>query len=325
MRAISIILIILCGICGVFSAQSQRSQDVPYSISVDAAQVSVDFTVKDSMGKAITDLNQYDIEILDNGEPRKIQTFSPVKTPFHMVLLLDCSESVRDRLSLLVISLARFADQLRPQDKIAIAVFGTDIEEVVDFGAKGKPFNIPDSPMCHGTNFYNALDWAQKKLRGVSGRRGALVFTDGRESDVPRKEVTVDGNKVRRVVPPEDDREFQKVLKRARELGAPFYFVAVDTDLNPGTDYGGPVPDLQQFRARLTRMASETGGSVTYPEEARDVLNFYLQITRDLGTSYSAGFTPAKSRDGKPHRIEIRVRGEEDYRVKQSRDSYIIN
>src|SRR6185295_16193242 len=128
-------------------------------------QVSVDFTVKDSMGKAITDLNQYDIEILDNGEPRKIQTFSPVKTPFHMVLLLDCSESVRDRLSLLVISLARFADQLRPQDKIAIAVFGTDIEEVVDFGAKGKPFNIPDSPMCHGTNFYNALDWAQKKLR----------------------------------------------------------------------------------------------------------------------------------------------------------------
>src|SRR5437762_13592064 len=120
MRYFYIVLVILFGICGTLSAQSQLTQDVPYIIHVDAPQVSVDFTVTDSMGKTITDLNQYDFEILDNGEPRKIQNFSPVKTPYHMLLLLDCSESVRDRLTLLVITLARFADQLRPQDKIAI-------------------------------------------------------------------------------------------------------------------------------------------------------------------------------------------------------------
>ncbi|HET9131863.1 MAG TPA: VWA domain-containing protein, partial [Terriglobia bacterium] len=297
------------------------SQDV---IRVDVPQVSVDFTVTDSMNHAILDLNRDDVEVFDNGEQRTIQNFSPVKTPYNVVLLLDCSDSMRERLNMLIGSMARFGDQLRPEDKAAIAIFGTEVQLVMDWNLdKQKVAHIPDLPICRGTEFYRALEWAIKKLREANGRRGIVIFTDGRESDVTRKSVKVNGTELRRVVPPIEDRAFQNILKDARASGAPFYFVAVDTDINPGKEFGGAVPDLQQFRARLEVLAEETGGRAVFPKQPTDVVPFFLKIGAELGNSYSLGFSPSKSGDSKPHKIEIRVRGR-DYTVHQSRDTYVV-
>ncbi len=325
LRYAAIVLIILCGFAGVFGTRVLLSEDPPYTISVNVPRVSVDFTVFDSTGKPVTDLNRYDFDIFDNGERRAMQSFTSIRNPYTIVLLLDCSESTRDRMTLLASTLARFVDQLGPNDRVTIAIFGTEIEVLMDWDGTSQPLSTWDNPMCHGTNFYNALDWAQNKLRGASGRRGVVVFSDGRESNIERKQVNADGVKVRRIVSPEEDSEFQKVLKGARDLGAPFYFVAVDTDLNPGAEYGGPVEDLQQIRARLNRMADATAGSVVYPNQSREVVDFFLQISRDLAISYSTSFTPIPFKDGKIHKIEIRPRGEEGYRVRQSRNAYIVN
>src|SRR6516165_6703487 len=112
----------------------------------------------------------------------------------------------------------------------------------------------------------------------MPGRHGIVAFTDGQESDVARKEVSVNGLKVRRVVPPEDDREFQKILKTTRASNALFYFVAVDTDLNPGPEYNGPVADLKQIRARMELLARSTGGRIVFPEMPGDTGDFLRDI-----------------------------------------------
>lgn len=323
MRTAILPLVILCGI---FSAGWLLSQNAPDNILLDVGAIEpVVFTVTDEMGKAVTDLFQYDFEVLDNGEPRRIEHFSRVKTPYSVVVLLDCSDSTRPRANLLVSTTARYGDHLRPEDKYVFAAFGTEVKTFLDWNDEKKPFSIPDSPICHGTNFYDALDWAARKLRGMPGRHGVVVFTDGRDSDVARKEVTVNGLKVRRIVPPEEDREFQKVLKAARASGAQFYFVAVDTDLNPGPEYGGPVEDLQQIRTRMELIAHNTGGGIITPDMPGEATDFFRQIRQDLGLAYSLDFAPTKSKDGTPRKIEIRVRGEDHYHVHQSRDSYIAN
>src|SRR4051794_39806820 len=148
------------------------SQGVPYSLRVDVPQVPVDFTVIDSTGKPVTDLTQDDFAIFDNGEPRAIQSFAPVETPFNIVLLLDCSESTRDRMGMLVSAMKRFTDQLRSQDRSLVAIFGAEVHTVMDWNfEKRDSIDIPDLPICHGTNFYDALQWSEKKLHGVAGRR----------------------------------------------------------------------------------------------------------------------------------------------------------
>jgi VWFA-related protein len=311
----------------IFSTGWMLSQNAQDGIHVDVGAIEpvVSFTVTDDKGMAVTDLFEYDFEVLDNGEPRRIKHFAHVKTPYSVVVLLDCSDSTRPRANLLVSTTARFGDHLRPDDKYVFAAFGTEIKTYLDWTDEKKPFSIPDSPICHGTNFYDALDWAVKKLRGMTGRHGVVVFTDGRDSDVARKEVNVNGLKLRRIVPPEEDREFQKVLKTVKASGAQFYFVAVDTDLNPGPEYGGPVPDLQQIRARMELLAKETGGRIVFPEMPGDASDLFRDIRQDLGLEYSLDFVPTKSKDGTPRKIEIRVRGEDGYHVHQSRDSYIVN
>jgi len=313
-------------LCGLFSTGWVLSQDKADSILLDVGAIApVVFTVDDDMGNAMTYMNQYDFEVLDNGEPRRIENFSRVKVPYSAVVLLDCSESTRARANLLVSTTARFGDHVRFDDKIVFAAFGTEVQTVIDWNAEKKPFSIPDSPICHGTNFYEALNWAVKKLKGVTGPQGVIVFTDGRDSDVPRKEVNVNGVKIRRVVPPAEDREFQKVLKAAKASGARFYFVAVDTDINPGPDYGGPVADLEQIRARMELLVRETGGRIVYPEMPGDTADLFPKIRQDLGVAYSLDFAPTKSKNSTPRKIVIRVRGEDKFSVHQSRDSYVVN
>src|SRR4051794_15524872 len=105
MRVFFIALIILCGVGENFSAPALLSEDPPYTISVNVPLVSVDFTVIDAAGKPVTDLNRYDFDIFDNGERHEIQSFTLVKNPTNIVLLLDCSESTRERMTLLLSTL----------------------------------------------------------------------------------------------------------------------------------------------------------------------------------------------------------------------------
>jgi VWFA-related protein len=216
----------------------------------------------------------------------------------------------------------QFAGQLRTTDRIAVAAFGSRVHTLLDWSAdKKRTINFVDDPICRSTDFYGALDWSVRKLREVSGRRGVVVFSDGFQTEVARKEVTVNGARAMRVISAKDDHEFQRVATRVRQAGSPFYFIAVDTDLNPGPSYAGPVPDLQQIRARLEQLADESGGRIVFPKNTQDVVPLFLQITRELGTSYSLAYAPLHSRDGKFHSVEVRVRGA-NYQVHQSRNGY---
>jgi Ca-activated chloride channel family protein len=320
-RTFPLILLMLCG--GAFAMFSQETPvPAPDSISLDVHLVSLDVTVVDSQGKSVSDRSRDDFEILEDGVPQNIRNFTPVNSPYNVLFLLDCSESTRDRLKLLMDTMEQFVGQLRASDRIAVAAFGSRVHTLLDWSSERKrKINFVDDPICRSTDFYGALDWSVRKLREVPGRRGVVVFSDGFQTEVARKEVPVNGTRVMRVIPPKDDHEFQRVATRVRQAGAPFYFIAVDTDLNPGPSYAGPVPDLQQIRARLEQLADESGGQIAFPKNTQDVVPLFLQIARELGTSYSLAYSPPHARDGKYHKVEVRVRGG-SYQVHQSRKGY---
>jgi VWFA-related protein len=311
------------GVLPFFGTHWMMSQDSPYTINLDVNDVSVDFTVVDAKGNAVTDLTGSDFEVFDNGMPRPIKSFSPVQTPYNMAMLLDCSGSTQNRVKMLIQVMARFADQFRPQDKAMLAIFGSDVEVVWDWNGNNKQPTSNDSAACNGSGFYNALNWVVKKFRGISGRRGAVVLSDGADSDMARKTVKIDGFNLRRIVPPEEDREFQKLLKTVRESNISFNFVAVNTDKNPGKDYNGPVPDLQQIRARMEMLALATGGRISYPISTGEVAPMIHQIGQDLGISYSLAFSPANDKDKGSHQFEIRTRTG-GYTVSQNKTTYVV-
>jgi len=318
-----VFLIVLLSTAGMLSQNGPAG--VVASIKTDNPQLSVDVAVFDPHGRAVTNLNRSDFELLEDGTPQKIGGFTSVDKPYNILLLLDCRDGTQDRLSLLTGSLSRFTDQLRPEDRIEIAVFGSEVHVVLDWNSERRgEIHIGDNPICKNTDLYAALDWSSKEIRKVSGRGSVVVFSNGYQTEVHRQEMLVDGVKVQRIVPPAKDAEFQRILKMAREGATPFYFIAVDSDFNPGSQDSGPVQDLQQLRSRVEQLAEVSGGRIVFPRESSEVVPLFLQIGRDLGASYSLAFTPQHTRDGNYHTIDIQVR-EENYYVQLARKGYTAN
>jgi VWFA-related protein len=295
------------------------------SIKTDNPQLSVDVAVFDPHGRAILNLNRSDFELLEDGIPQKISGFTPVDVPYNILLLFDCRESTRDRLSLLTGAIARFTDQLRPGDRMEIAVFGSEVHVVLDWNSvRSGEIHIDNSPACKSTDLYGALDWSAKEVLKVSGRRSVVVFSNGYQTEIPRQEMQMNGIKVQRIVPPAKDVEFQKILKVTRDGGTPFYFIAVDTDFNPGSHDAGPLQDLQQERARVEQLAEVSGGRIVFPRESSEVVPLFLEIGRELGAFYSLTFMPQHSHDGNYHTIDVQVR-DENYHVQLARKGYTAN
>jgi Ca-activated chloride channel family protein len=323
MRVAALLFIIVIGVAA-------SSAQEPFVFKVDVDLVTVDVGVTDPNGRPVTNLTRDDFEVYEDGRRQEIRSFASVDTPYNVLVLFDCSGSTRPSWPFLVEAMNRFARQLRPQDGVAVAQFGSSFRSLLGWTAVStRNLNVGirvDDPGCGGTNLYGALDRTLTELRLQGGRRGVIVLTDGQHDRIPLQRVNRLSVMNSRYVDPADDSDFQKLLRAIRQGGAAVYFVAVDTDLNPGPPDPArgydpsEIYNMQQARVRMELLAHASGGRVSFPHSPGDVAALFEQIGADLGTAYGLGYTPANpSKDGKPRRIEVRVR-DKGLSVRQSRN-----
>jgi hypothetical protein len=99
----------------------------------------------------------------------------------------------------------------------------------------------------------------------------------------------------------------------------PFYFVAVNTDLNPTRpEYGGWPSGA---RLRMEQIAAASGGRVALPRTPDEVAALYEAMARDIATAYSLGYDMPPDGNATVRRVEVRVH-DPSLRVRQSRDTY---
>ena len=130
-----------------------------------------------------------------------------------------------------------------------------------------------------------------------------------------------------------DDKDFQKLQRTVAGGDVVFYFVAVNTDLNPApvSDLLHPAVDyspisvfnMQQVRMRMELLARDSGGRIVFPKSPKDYASLFERIGVELGTSYSIGYAPPNPTDPLRHVIEIQV-NDKRLIVRQSRDSYHV-
>jgi VWFA-related protein len=335
MRLLKLILAI--AICSTWAS----AQDQPYVLNVDARNVSVNATVVDSSGRPVTKLTRNDFSILEDGVPQEIQKFESVEIPYNILMLADCSGSTEADWPFMKNAVDRFAAKLRSQDKISVAQFGTRIEMLMDWQQwKGNSLRVnmqPDSRTCQGTDFYGSVEDSVTRFKGISGRKGVVVLTDGMHNSFPKRNMTVQGRGMQRIDNAEADKDFQKLLKSVVRSEVVFYFVAINTDLNPdeigrpgqqvrvgsGTYNPELIYNMQQARSRMEQIADVTGGHVAFPKKPADVAVLYEEIAREFGTSYGLWYSPMNSNidSSKERKIKVEVKTA-GLVVNQSRYSY---
>jgi VWFA-related protein len=294
----------------LFGAGLLFAQDAPFVMKLDSNSILVDVSVTDSAKKPVTNLPRDAFSIYEDGKLQELTGFYSVDTPYSVLLLFDRSTSTENQWPLLQTAMDRFVDALRPQDSVSIATFTGSTTLRLDWWSlsKGRPADVLSAVKIGTvTDFYGAINWSANRLKKVNTRKGVVVLTDG-----------LDSTGIMRYYPPEVDADFQKLLRSVRSGGIPYYFVALNTDLNSdkGSDLG---------RVRMEQLAEASGGGIVYPQSADDIVPFFGDIAHSLGTQYGLAYQqPQSSRDGKSHIIEIRLR-DSSLTIHQSRDHYVSN
>ena len=323
----------------IVSGTMAGAQEPVYILRVDVPFISVDVSVADSAGKPVNDLTVDDFELYEDGVRQEIRYFSPVSTPYNILLLFDRSGSTQHKWPLMQRAVASFIANLRQQDRLAIGSFDSELQMQIEWtGDREKALlALPElirPGAIGGTDFYAALERTlRRQFKKVSGRRAMIVLTDGRDTSLYTTLVK------RNWLPDAaSDRNFQRAVKASREERVPIYFVAFNTDKNlePNTigsdEYRNlqiifprtAAPDryLREVRARMEKIADVSAGRILFPDSIEEIVPLYQEIGRELGMSYTLGYISSNQAAGTSYRrIEVRTR-RNTLHVSQSRPGY---
>src|SRR5262245_23380207 len=110
-------------------AAAHRAEE--QTIKVDVDLVNVYLTVSNQRGRLISNLTQENFSVFEDGQPQVITHFSrETDVPLSIVLLIDTSGSVRDKLRFEQQAAAEFmyATLRRGRDKAALVTFDHSVE-----------------------------------------------------------------------------------------------------------------------------------------------------------------------------------------------------
>jgi Ca-activated chloride channel family protein len=282
------------------TGKGDASNDDPstFRYVVNANEVNVIFTVTDKHNKFIKDLKQNDFKILDNNQPPKqIRAFhAETDLPLRVGLLVDSSNSVRDRFSFEQEAAIEFLNQIiRPKlDRAFIIGFDTTAEVTQDFTDNTEKLSqgIHALRAGGGTALYDALFYAcrdklQKSADQNSAvRRAIILLSDGEDnqSRVTREEAI-------------------EMAQRAEVI-----IYAISTNVSGVKLHGDKV---------LERLAEATGGRAFFPFKVQDVANDFSEIQDELRSQYQLAYKPADLQaDGRYHSIEIMAENHKNLKVR---------
>ena len=244
--------------------------------------VAIYATVRDREGRQVPDLTKDDFEILDNGRPVAITTFSSERQPLTVALLLDMSGSMNPSVLRVRESTRRFIEALLPDDRVRICTFGDEIAiSPILTNDKVVLTRIVNEELWPGgkTPLWNAVFAGMQSLADEPGRRVVLALTDGADSG------SLPGWKG----------DFGDVRDRATRDGFTLYMVGMDT-----------APIRAEFKPDVIALLDDTGGAHFNVAPADSLGETFTRVAEELRRQYLIGFVPAA--DGREHRLTVTVK-----------------
>ncbi|HZE64676.1 MAG TPA: VWA domain-containing protein [Pyrinomonadaceae bacterium] len=258
-------------------------------------------SVMDRNGRAIGGMKETDFTVFENGVEREVKQVTPTNEPFNLILLLDVSGSVEERIDFIRKAARDFLNTASPQDRIAIISFRDDIQVISDFTTDRRLLSkkLEDIDAGGATALYDALGYVLadpvKKLRGE--RTAIVILSDGDDN--------------RSFVP------FPAILEALVESGALIYPLYIPSGLIPEGSVPKPEVTIDPLRTRyltLTTRAEEEGkklaagsGGVYYPiHRLEDLQRAYDDVVVQLRTAYTITYA-SNSRSSSNPRVRVRA------------------
>lgn len=280
---------------------AQETSDVPqFRVGVDTVSLSV--TLVDEDDRLVAGLPQDNFTVFEDGVEQTLQFFAHGELPLKMVILLDVSVSMRQRLRVAQEAAVRFVESLQPGDEVQVVEFGDRVLTLVEFTPDFSEVAtaIRSTEPRGATSLYNAIYISLKDFEAY------------RTEEVDRRAIIVlsDGNDTRSVL------GFEDVKEQARKSNAIIYAISLRASRE----------DLEKEKYRnakfeLDLLAEESGGVSYAPAKLEDLAGVYEDILEELKGQYGIGYVSTNvEQNGKWRRLQIlsaqpgtKVRSREGY------------
>ncbi len=258
-------------------------------IRVHVNLVNVLFTVVNKKKQLVSNLTKNDFEVFEDKTPQKILFFNRENNlPLRVGVLIDTSNSIRERLQFEQQAAIDFLDDIVRPDKDKAFVLGFDVEPVMvqDYTDNLDKLStgIQSLQAGGGTGLYDALYYACKQKMIYSPtpqpylRRVLIVVSDGQDNF--------------------SEHSLEEALAMVQKAEAIIY--AISTNWTGIPTRGDKV---------LKYLASQTGGRAFFPMQAGDLESDYRRISQELRNQYSLAYVSTNTaHDGTFRKISIKTR-----------------
>lgn len=312
-------------------------QDID-TLKIDTNLVTVPVIASSRAGMYIADLKKEEFKLTEDGVAQEIAFLASVDAPFYVVLMLDTSNSTKEKLPLIQRAAMDFLEQIRPGDKVKVISFDGVLRSWDDFTSDKAILRsaISKTRVGGGTRVYDAVQLALDSLQPIQQRKAIVLFTDGVDSR-------------------SDKSSLESTVRNLDESGVIVYPIRFDTRVdtekmvlqqtadanlgrmprvfNPDKVSSSPTPQNANITTRLDsaylladsylkKIAERSGGQVYRADTVASLPKAFAGIAAELRTQYLLGYYPTNKTEAaeyrkiqvKTSRKDIAIRARRGYR-----------
>ena len=293
-RRVFVVLPSVFALVTVASAQTPVPQLPTFRSAVSI--VSLNVTVQDRSANYISGLRPEDFAVFEDGVRQDVRFCESDSVPVDLIVLLDTSASMSDKIDLVREAADGFLGTLRPGDRGAVVGFSDNVQILEPLTEqRAALIHAVGSIQAHGNTALDDAIYIALKEFGKAARQNGQVR---------RQAIAVlsDGEDTSSMV------SFDDVLAVARKMGVNIYTVGLQSvyEMKQIRDETGR-RYLSEGDYTLKTLARETGALAFFPT-VKELKAVYRTIAGELAHQYSIGYVPSNPQpDGRFHHVVVQI------------------
>ncbi|MGA8672828.1 MAG: VWA domain-containing protein [Terracidiphilus sp.] len=250
----------------------QKGQGGMYTLHANVDEVLLNCSVIDDKGRTVTDLNQNDFRVWEDGVPQTVNSVLHQDLPVSMGILVDNSGSMRDKRAVINVAALKLLRASNPLDTAFIVNFSDraflDQGFTSDLVALNRGLSRSDSQGT--TAMYDAVAASADELvkHAKERKQALLIITDGADN---ASRLTL-----------------AQAIRRVQNLGGPVVYTI-------GLLFDVDQHESERAKSALESLSDETGGIAYFPKSLADVDNIADEVARDIRNQYVVDYRSTKS------------------------------
>jgi VWFA-related protein len=271
-----------------------------FSLRIEVPEVTVDVGVLlEKTHQFVPGLKPENFRIYEDGVQQKVSGFKRVEAPITALMICEFAAKSYSFIYDMRNAAFSFANQLRPQDYVALMTFDMRTQIVTDFTQDKRQvqeaINSLIIPGFSETNLFDALYEGLDRLDRIEGRKYIILIASGRDTF---SKITLD-----------------KILKKVKaSQDITIYTVSTGGAMRAITEgrggMNGSMRDLDYLQAdnEMKTFASITGGASYFPRFSAEMPDIFQEINQNIRSKYQLVYRPTNAKqDGTYRKLKVEL------------------